>query len=190
MATCGVRMVVSCLPPPQCLQSGDGAIPPEHMQAYKAETGPCLQSEYKIRSDAYASVFRMGSLSVPSEKRPLYILPTHPLAVANRPHPLQCWWLWNAVLKPEGNDFSHRETCPQLGSAGNQHCIDWGCGGPVRRAWMGTVFRSGRTRVRWCCTAIVMCAVWSMDAGKSYRWARHARSKKQAKTTCRGLASP
>ena len=64
---------MSCLPPPQCLQSGDGAIPPEHMQAYKAETGPCLQSEYKIRSDAYASVFRMGSLSVPSEKTsPLY----------------------------------------------------------------------------------------------------------------------
>ena len=37
-------------------------------QAYKAATGPCLQSTRKNHSDAYACVFRMGSLPVPSEK--------------------------------------------------------------------------------------------------------------------------
>ena len=49
------------------LQSGGEVMPPEHMQAYKAETGQCLQSTCKIRSGAYACVFRMGSLPVPSE---------------------------------------------------------------------------------------------------------------------------
>ena len=63
-----VRVVVTCLPS-------------------KEETEPCLQSTCKIRSDTYACVFRLGSLSVPSEKRPLYIDPTHLLAVTNRPLP-------------------------------------------------------------------------------------------------------
>ena len=72
--------------------------------------------------------------------------------------PLQCWWLRNTVLKQEWNDFSHRETCPHFGAACSQHCIDWGCGGAARRGWRGRFFRSGRTRLRWCCIAMFACA--------------------------------
>ena len=89
---------------------------------------------------------------------PLYY-PNPSLGCGQPAPPMQCWRLRYTLLKQEGNDFSHRETCPQFGSAGNQHCIDWGCGGAVRRGWRGRFFRSGRTRLRWCCTAIFMCVL-------------------------------
>ena len=99
------------------------------------------------------------------KKRPLYILPTHLWAVANRPLPCNVGGFGIPLSNKKGTIFSHRETCPQLGSAGNQHCIDWGCGGAARRGWRGRFFRSGRTRVRWCCNAIfvcvcVLCGAW------------------------------
>ena len=123
----------------------------------KAETGPCLQSTCIIRSDAYACVIIMGSLPVPSEKTSPLHSPNSFLGCGQPAPPLQRWRLRNATLKQEGNDFSHRETCPQFGSAGNQHCIDWGCGGATRRPWRGRFFRSGRTRARWCCIAVSSC---------------------------------
>ena len=105
------------------------------------DKGPCLQSTCKNRWDAYACVFRMDSLPVPSEKkRPLCNLPTHPLPVATRPLPCNVAGFGIPFSNKKGTIFSHRETCPLLGSAGNQHCIDWGCGGVVRRGWRGRFF--------------------------------------------------
>ena len=49
--------------------------------ADKAANGPYLQGACIFPSDAYASVVRMESLSVPSEKTPLRIFPHHFLAV-------------------------------------------------------------------------------------------------------------
>ena len=79
--------------------------------------------------------------------------------------PMQCWRLRNTVLKQEGNDYF---------APGNQS--------PIRLCWQPTLhplgvrgcgtarmegrfFRSGRTRVRWCCIAIIVCALcgsWMM----------------------------
>ena len=114
---------------------------------------------------------------------PLYS-PNPSLGCGQPAPPLQRWRLRNTVLEQEGNVFSHRETCPQFGSAGKQHCIDWGCGGAARREWRGTCFSLGTdsgAMVLHC--YLRACVVWSMDAGKSYRWARHTRTKKQAMTT-------
>ena len=131
-------------------------MPPEHMQ--NSLGCLCLRVQHGIPSRPER------------KKRPLYVLPTHPLAVANRPLPCNVGGVGISCLNKKGTIFSHRETCPQFGSAGNQHCMDWGCGGAARRGWRGRFFRSGRTRVRWCCTAIFVCVcvcesvVWSMDA--------------------------
>ena len=92
------------------------------------------------------------------KKRPLCILPTHPLAVANRPLPCNVGGFGIPCSNKNGTIFSHRETCPHFGAACNQHCIDWGCGGAARRGWRGRFFRSGRTRLRWCCIAMFACA--------------------------------
>ena len=118
-------------------------MPPEHMQ--NSLRCLCLRVQHGIPSRPER------------KKRPLYVLPTHPLAVANRPLPCNVGGVGISCLNKKGTIFSHRETCPQFGSAGNQHCMDWGCGGAARRGWRGRFFRSGRTRVRWCCTAIFVC---------------------------------
>ena len=100
-----------------------------------------------------------------AKKTSLYIIPAHLRAVANRPLPCNVGGFGILFSNKKGTIISHRETSPQFGSAGNQHCIHWGCGGAVRRGWRGRFFRSGRTRVRWCCIAIIVCALcgsWMM----------------------------
>ena len=111
------------------LQSGDKTMPPEHMQ--NSLGCLCLRVQSGIPSRPER------------KKRPLYIIPTHPLAAANRPLPCNVGGFGIPSSNKKGTIFSHRETCPQLGSAGNQHCIDWGCGGAARRGWMGTFFSLG-----------------------------------------------
>ena len=58
--------------------------------------------------------------------------PNPSLGCGQQAPPMHCWRLRKTVLKQEWNDFSHRETCPHFGTACNQHCIDWGCGGAAR----------------------------------------------------------
>ena len=101
-------------------------MPPEHMQ--NSLGCLCLRVQHGIPSRPER------------KKRPLYVLPTHPLAVANRPLPCNVGGVGISCLNKKGTIFSHRETCPQFGSAGNQHCMDWGCGGAARRGWRGRFF--------------------------------------------------
>ena len=108
------------------LQSGDKTMPPEHMQNSLGYLCLRVQSGIPSRPER--------------KKRPLCILPTHPLAVANRPLPCNVAGFGLLFSNKKGTIFSHRETCPQFGTAGNQHCIDWGCGGAARRGWRGRFF--------------------------------------------------
>ena len=126
-------------------------MPPEHMQNSLGYLCLRVQSGIPSRPER--------------KKRPLCILPTHPLAVANRPLPCNVAGFGLLFSNKKGTIFSHRETCPQFGTAGNQHCIDWGCGGAARRGWRGRFFRSGRTRVLWCCIAMFVCACVGMLCG-------------------------
>ena len=158
------------------LQSGDGAMPPERIQNSLGRL--CLRVQNGIP-------FRPERKNVPSIfSQPIpWLWPTGPtpcnVGGFGTPFSNQKGTIFRTA-KPVPNSALPATNIASIGGAGVRH---------GEHGW-GRFFRSGRTRVRWCCTAIVMCAVWSMDAGKSYRWARHARSKKQAKTTCRGLASP
>ena len=109
----------------------------------KVVSGPCLQGTCIFRSDVYAGVVRMESLSVPSEK-------TSPLHFDESLHgcdhpapPLQCWRLWYTVLKQEWNDFfAPRNLSPlRLNWQPTLHCLGvWGSS--VAKA-EETFFRSG-----------------------------------------------
>ena len=137
-----VYVVVACLP-----------------RAYKAETRLHIPPEHMQNSiGRLCLVVQNGIPSRPErKKRPLCGRPTHPLAVASRPLPCNVGDFGIPCSNKKGTIFSHRETCPQFGPAGNQHCIPWGCGGAARRGWRGRFFRSGRTQLRWCCIAMMVC---------------------------------
>ena len=164
---CSVKVVATCLP-----------------QAYKAETGPCLQSTCKIRSDAYACVFRMGSLSVPSEKnvpstfsQPIpWLWPTGPslaMLAASEHRSQTRRERFFRTAKPVPSSALLATNIASIGGAGVRHGED---GGDVFFARDGL----GCDGVALLSSCVCVCVVWSMDAGKSYRWARHTRSKKQA----------
>ena len=102
--------------------AGDGLLP-----------GPCLQGSCKIRSDAYACVFRLGFLSVPSEKS----VPIHPRRTAP-PHPqsMQCW----LPAEPNWGQVSRCEksfpSCLRRVLRSRQHCMG-GAGWPQPRDGLG-----------------------------------------------------
>ena len=130
------------------------------IRAYKAETRLHIPPEHMQNSiGRLCLVVQNGIPSRPErKKRPLCGRPTHPLAVASRPLPCNVGDFGIPCSNKKGTIFSHRETCPQFGPAGNQHCIPWGCGGAARRGWRGRFFfRSGRTQLRWCCIAMMVC---------------------------------
>ena len=101
-----------------------------------------------------------------AKKRPLCNLPTHPLPVATRPLPCNVAGFGIPFSNKKGTIFSHRETCPLLGSAGNQHCIVWGCGGAVRRGWRGRFFArdglgcDGVALLSLCACVRMLCGAW------------------------------
>ena len=137
-------------------------------RAYKAETRLHIPPEHMQNSiGRLCLVVQNGIPSRPErKKRPLCGRPTHPLAVASRPLPCNVGDFGIPCSNKKGTIFSHRETCPQFGPAGNQHCIDWGCGGAARRGWRGRFFRSGRTQLRWCCIAMLcVCGFFCIEHG-------------------------
>ena len=93
-------------PPAQCGDGTDGcrqkitvSINEQHRERL------CLRGTCKIRSDAYACLFRVESLPVPSEKTSPLHSPDPSLGCGQPAPPLQCWWLRNTVLKQEWNVF-------------------------------------------------------------------------------------
>ena len=104
------------------LQSGDGAMPPEHMQ--KSLGCLCLRVQHGIPSRPER------------KKRPLYVLPTHPLAVANRPLPCNVGGVGISCLNKKGTIFRTGKPVPSsallgtniawIGGAGVRHGEDGG----------------------------------------------------------------
>ena len=143
----------------------------------------CLRGTCKIRSDAYACVFRVESLPVPSEKTSPLHSPDPSLGCGQPAPPLQYWRLRSTTLNKKGTIFRTAKPVPSSALLASNLASIGGAG--VRHGENGgDVFSLGTdsgAMVLHC--YLRACVVWSMDAGKSYRWARHTRSKKQAMAT-------
>ena len=158
-------------------------------QAYKAATGPCLQSTRKNHSDAYACVFRMGSLPVPSEKnvpsifpQPIpWLWPTGPslaMLAASEYHPRTRKERFFRTGKPVPNSALLATNIASIGGAGVRHGED---GGDVFFARDG-LGCDGVALLCLCVCVGVLCGAWilmssfgaatSKDIWGKTRWLR------------------